>query len=73
MTYWRSVPTRTISKPVMGGTAAKLVAKGRSVLFVDLCDGEPTRHGEPASARPKQLAPPPSSVSIGTRCRFATD
>jgi N-acetylglucosamine malate deacetylase 1 len=31
---------------VMGGTAAKLVAKGRSVLFVDLCDGEPTRHGE---------------------------
>ena len=31
---------------VMGGTAAKLVAKGRSVLFVDLCDGEPTRYGE---------------------------
>jgi LmbE family N-acetylglucosaminyl deacetylase len=31
---------------VMGGTAAKLAAKGRSILFVDLCDGEPTRHGE---------------------------
>jgi LmbE family N-acetylglucosaminyl deacetylase len=29
---------------VIGGTAAKLVDKGRSVLFVDLCDGEPTRH-----------------------------
>jgi len=28
---------------VMGGTAAKLVAKGRSVLFVDLCDGDATR------------------------------
>ena len=32
---------------VMGGTAAKLAAKGRSVLFVDLCDGEHTRYGEP--------------------------
>lgn len=31
---------------VLGGTAAKLVAKGRTVLFVDVCDGEPTRHGE---------------------------
>jgi LmbE family N-acetylglucosaminyl deacetylase len=30
---------------VLGGTAAKLVDKGRSVLFVDLCDGEPTRYG----------------------------
>lgn len=30
---------------VMGGTAAKLVDKGRRVLFVDLCDGEPARHG----------------------------
>lgn len=29
---------------VMGGTAVKLVRKGISVLFVDLCDGEPTRH-----------------------------
>ncbi len=29
---------------VMGGTAAKLARKGLSVLFVDLCEGEPTRH-----------------------------
>ncbi|HUC76010.1 MAG TPA: PIG-L family deacetylase [Vicinamibacterales bacterium] len=31
---------------VMGGTAAKLAAKGRSILFVDLSDGEPARHGQ---------------------------
>ena len=30
---------------VMGGTVVKLVEKGRSILFVDLCDGEPARHG----------------------------
>lgn len=29
---------------VMGGTAALLVRQGLSVLFVDLCDGEPARH-----------------------------
>ncbi len=29
---------------VMGGTLAKLAAKGRSILAVDLCDGEPARH-----------------------------
>ncbi len=29
---------------VMGGVAAKLAKNGRSVLFVDLCDGEPARH-----------------------------
>jgi len=29
---------------VMGGTAIKLVRKGLSVLFVDLCDGEPARY-----------------------------
>jgi LmbE family N-acetylglucosaminyl deacetylase len=29
---------------VMGGTAAILVRGGMSVLFVDLCDGEPARH-----------------------------
>jgi LmbE family N-acetylglucosaminyl deacetylase len=28
----------------MGGTAAKLSDKGLKTLFVDLCDGEPTRH-----------------------------
>ena len=31
---------------VMGGTTVKLVRNGFSVLFVDLCDGEPTRHAE---------------------------
>ena len=29
---------------VMGGTAVTLVRRGASVLFVDLCDGEPARH-----------------------------
>ncbi len=29
---------------VMGGTAALLARQGRTVLFVDLCDGEPARH-----------------------------
>jgi LmbE family N-acetylglucosaminyl deacetylase len=29
---------------VMGGTTIKLVQKGLSVLYVDLCDGEPTRY-----------------------------
>src|SRR5579863_606968 len=29
---------------VMGGTAVKLVRKDFSVLFVDLCEGEPARH-----------------------------
>ncbi|MBI3401307.1 MAG: PIG-L family deacetylase [Acidobacteria bacterium] len=29
---------------VLGGTAVKLVRSGMTVLFVDLCDGEPARH-----------------------------
>jgi LmbE family N-acetylglucosaminyl deacetylase len=29
----------------IGGTIVKLVRKGLSVLFVDLSDGEPSRHG----------------------------
>ena len=29
---------------VMGGTTAVLVRRGLSILFVDLCDGEPARH-----------------------------
>jgi LmbE family N-acetylglucosaminyl deacetylase len=29
---------------VMGGTMIKLVRNGLTVLFVDLCDGEPARH-----------------------------
>jgi LmbE family N-acetylglucosaminyl deacetylase len=32
---------------VIGGTVAKLVRSGMSVLFVDLCDGEPARHALP--------------------------
>src|ERR1035437_750549 len=31
---------------VMGGTSVKLVQSGHSVLYVDLCDGEPARHAE---------------------------
>ncbi len=31
---------------VMGGTAAKLAARGQAILFVDLCNGEPTRYAE---------------------------
>jgi len=31
---------------VMGGTSVKLIQSGRSLLFVDLCDGEPARHAE---------------------------
>jgi len=30
----------------MGGTTVKLARKGLSLLFVDLCEGEPTRHAE---------------------------
>jgi N-acetylglucosamine malate deacetylase 1 len=40
---------------VMGGTAAKLADKGRSVLFVDLCDGEPTRYGYPGQRTQQSL------------------
>lgn len=37
----------------MGGTLAKLSAGGQSVLLVDLCSGEPTRHA-PRGARADQ-------------------
>ena len=40
---------------VMGGTAVKLVRKNISVLFVDLCDGEPARHAA-RGERHKQAA-----------------
>ena len=40
---------------VMGGTAAKLAGRGHSVLFVDLCDGEPARHAA-RGARETQAA-----------------
>jgi bacillithiol biosynthesis deacetylase BshB1 len=40
---------------VMGGTAAKLASRGQSILFVDLCDGEPTRYAA-RGARQAQAA-----------------
>ena len=46
---------------VLGGTAMKLVDKGRSVLFVDLCDGEPTRYG---STGPSRATRPERAASI---------
>ena len=38
---------------VMGGTAAILARSGTTVLFVDLCDGEPARHAS-AGVRQRQ-------------------
>lgn len=38
---------------VMGGTTIKLVREGFSVLFADLCEGEPARHA-PKGERHKQ-------------------
>ena len=35
----------------MGGTIAKLSDKGLTTLFVDLCDGEPTRHASRGARR----------------------
>jgi len=40
---------------VMGGTAVKLARSGLSVLFVDLCEGEPARHAA-RGERHKQAA-----------------
>ena len=40
---------------VMGGTALKLVGKGLSVLFVDLCNGEPARHAAPGERNVQAL------------------
>ena len=39
----------------MGGTAAKLAEKGLRILFIDLSDGEPTRHAA-RGARHEQAA-----------------
>lgn len=36
---------------VLGGTAAKLSRSGLKVLFVDLCDGDPARHGGCAASK----------------------
>ncbi len=40
---------------IMGGTVAKLVRRGLSVLLVDLCAGEPARHAA-AGVRAEQAA-----------------
>lgn len=40
---------------VMGGTTVKLVRKGLSVLFVDLCSGEPARHAAPGERHMQAL------------------
>jgi N-acetylglucosamine malate deacetylase 1 len=40
---------------VMGGTILKLVKKGLSVLLVDLCAGEPARHGAPGERQNQAL------------------
>ncbi len=40
---------------VMGGTAAKLAGRGQSILFVDLCDGEPTRHADRGARQAQAL------------------
>jgi bacillithiol biosynthesis deacetylase BshB1 len=62
---------------VLGGTAAKLVDKGRSVLFVDLCDGEPTRHGDPGQradqARRAAALLGVDRVTLRLRDRFIED
>jgi LmbE family N-acetylglucosaminyl deacetylase len=39
----------------MGGTIVKLVRKGRSVLIVDLCDGEPADYAEPGVRREQAM------------------
>ncbi len=49
---------------VMGGTAVKLVRKGLSVLFVDLCDGEPARHA-PRGERGAQAARAAKILGVG--------
>lgn len=40
---------------VMGGTIVKVVKKGLSVLLVDLCAGEPARHGAPGERHDQAL------------------
>lgn len=49
---------------VMGGTAAILVRNGMTVLFVDLCDGEPARH---ASAGLRQIQAEQAAGILGVR------
>jgi LmbE family N-acetylglucosaminyl deacetylase len=61
----------------MGGTAAKLVTKGRSVLFVDLCDGDAARHGRPGERGEQAVRAAAvlgvDRVTLPLRDRFITD
>jgi LmbE family N-acetylglucosaminyl deacetylase len=49
---------------VLGGTATKLVRSGMTVLFVDLCDGEPTRHAA-RGVRERQAEQAASILGVG--------
>jgi N-acetylglucosamine malate deacetylase 1 len=49
---------------VMGGTAAILVRAGLSVLFVDLCEGEPARH---ANRGVRQMQADQAAAILGVR------
>lgn len=51
---------------VMGGTAVKLARKGLSVLFVDLCEGEPARHAA-RGERHKQALKAAATLGIERR------
>lgn len=57
---------------VMGGTAALLVRRGLSVLFVDLCDGEPARHAE-HGVRRVQAASAASTLGVRRLTLTMTD
>jgi N-acetylglucosamine malate deacetylase 1 len=49
---------------VMGGTAAILARAGLSVLFVDLCEGEPARH---ANRGVRQMQADQAAAILGVR------
>ena len=47
----------------MGGTVARLVDEGHSVLVVDMTDGEPTPKGTRNAARARRRRPTRSSAA----------
>ncbi len=57
----------------MGGTIARLAAQGHSVCLLDVTNGEPTPHGDPATreaeaaAALRELSPPAGSGGSVTR------
>lgn len=57
---------------VMGGTIIKLVDSGRSVLMVDLTDGEPTRYGT-AGQRAQQAAAAAQVLGASRTCLSLPD